>query len=162
MAHDDRFPHSRAKMLQEEVIALSMCKLSEGEWLKEKPSYSLLVSEWGWNQRTQLHVTLDINMVAGGGALPEKTWKSSLEKRWGWLRGLEPPNEPQKIEHLAQTTQVVYINLRKGEISLFLPSLLMCGPGLCGTFWPWKPCGWQGPATHVDYRKKPEDRQPPA
>lgn len=162
MACDDRFPHPRAMMLQEEVIALSMCKASEISWLKEKPSYSLLVSEYGWNQRTQLLVTLEINMVAGGGALPGKTWESSLEKRWGWLGCWNLPEYAEVwVPGLAHTGSLYKLKEGRNE-PLFTPFTDVWARALrdlldLEAMWLTKV-----PTTHVDYRRKPEARQPPA
>ena len=69
-------------------LAQSMQKATEA---KGKPSYSLPVSGWGWDQRTQPHEILEVNMAAGAGAVPEKTCQSSLGKRQDCLKGWTLP-----------------------------------------------------------------------
>lgn len=66
---------------------------------KEKPSYSLLVSGWGWDQENLPYVTLEVKM--GLGAVPAKGCQSSLGKWGGWWGGQTLPG------YMAWPTQVI-------------------------------------------------------
>ena len=78
------------KMATGDIIALSMRKVSELIGRVGKPSYPLLVPDWGWDQGKAGTCTIEVKMAAGGGSVSKKPASLARGNRGiGW--GMDPP-----------------------------------------------------------------------
>ena len=85
----------------------------------------------------------------------------SPEKKIGWVVGLRPSQTVQKLEHLAQPTQVAYLNRGKGEMCSWMHLADTQASAWCDRLALEARQLMATPKMHADSRGEPEAGEPP-